>query len=80
MHPRKYLDLIDFHYATTHAFPDTFAGEALVVETSGCGWGCCTNMAWVELTRGQYTKLKADYPELSSTEALVSALGDLPLI
>ena len=80
MHPRKYMDQIDFDYAITRSFPETFAGDPLVIEASGCGGECCTNMAWVELTPAQEAKLKADHPNLSVTKALVKALGDLPLL
>ena len=80
MHPRKYLDQLDFDYVITHVFPATFAGEPLVVEATGCGGECCTNMAWVELTEAQAQDLRREFPGMSVTEALLQALGPLPLL
>ena len=80
MHPRKFMDQLDFDLVTTRAFPATFAGEPLVVEWTGCGGECCTNMAWVELTDAQVQHLRREFPGMSVTEALLEALGPLPLL
>jgi hypothetical protein len=70
---------VDFDWVTQHTFPDTFAGDPLDMDWSGCGdHSCCSSFAWANLTPNQVAFLQAAHPGLHLGDALRMALGDLP--
>jgi hypothetical protein len=70
---------VDFDWAREHTFPETFAGDPLEVEWTGCGdHSCCSSFAWANLTPNQLAHLAASHPGMHPGDALQTALGDLP--